>query len=226
MFKKLIHIVKKNKITQQEVDLQTDKKRLINIRKKENLKLHIGCGPRILKGWINIDLMYEPFERYLQYYTNKHYPAKVRGGRSAFYAFNIVGSPLPLPDNSVEVIFHEDFIEHLDQKEQILFLAEMKRVLKPGGVHRINTPNLLPSMKEHSNFKKGYSGVFKEEWEKHIHKNVLTPKILEEMALLVGYRKVVFSSRNKSQAKGLPLEYRPDPNDRPEEGNIFADLIK
>lgn len=210
-------------------DLLIDQEKLARLGLKNQiipLKLHIGCGPRILKGWINIDLMYEPFERYLQYYTNTHYPPNVRGGRSSFYAFNIVSGPLPLPDNSVEVVFHEDFIEHLNQKEQILFLAEMRRVLKPGGIHRINTPNLIPSMKERSIFSLGHVGVYKPEWEKHVHKNVLTPKILEEIALLVGYKKVLFSTKNKSTAHDLPLEYRPDPTDRPEEGNIFADLVK
>ena len=26
------------------------------------IRLHIGCGPRILKGWINIDLSLEPYK--------------------------------------------------------------------------------------------------------------------------------------------------------------------
>ena len=56
---------------------------------------------------------------------------------------NILEAGLPLPDNSVDAIFHEDFSEHLDQKEQILFLAEALRVLKHGLVHRINTPRFI-----------------------------------------------------------------------------------
>ena len=31
-----------------------------DFRKYEVPKLHFGCGPRVLKGWINIDLVYEP----------------------------------------------------------------------------------------------------------------------------------------------------------------------
>lgn len=43
---------------------------------------------------------------------------------------------------------------------------------------------------------------------------------------MVGYSSVNFSRRDVSSYPNLPAEYRPDPSDRPEEGNVFADLIK
>lgn len=200
--------------------------KLINSYKKyEKIKLHFGCGPRILKGWINIDLSFEPFEKYLKYYTDKYYPEAIRGDKNDFFAINILKTGLPLPDNSVDLIFHEDFLEHLNQKGQIIFLAETFRVLKPGSTHRINTPNLLTSMREHSDFKKGNSGVYVSEWDRHGHKNLLTPTYLDEIAQMIGYSKILFNSRNNSISKEIPKEYRPG-NDRTEEGNIFADLIK
>jgi predicted SAM-dependent methyltransferase len=127
------------------------------------IKLHFGCGPRVLKGWVNIDLSYEPFENYLQYYTDLHYPESIRGDRNDFYEINLLKTGLPLPDNSVDIIFHEDFFEHLTQKEQVVFLAETLRVMKKGAVHRINTPNLLASMRDNSDFGKGKDGVFTDE---------------------------------------------------------------
>ncbi len=190
------------------------------------LKLHIGCGPRILKGWINIDLKYELYHNYMKYYTDKYYPKEIRGNRSEFFAMDITKVGIPLSDESVDVIFHEDFIEHLNQRDQITFLAETLRVLKKGCIHRVNAPDLLSSMRDHSDFAKGFNGVYFDEWNKHNHLNVLTPTILQEMALMVGYKKVIFNGRNQSTSKLIPLEYRPDPNDRPESGNIFADLIK
>lgn len=193
---------------------------------KKQIKLHIGCGPRVVKGWINIDLAFEPYEEYLKYYTDKFYAPDIRGTKKDFFAINVAAQPLPLSDNSVDVVFHEDFIEHLDQKEQILFLAESLRVLKKGGVHRVNTPDLGNSMTLHSSFKKGFGGVYQEEWDRHVHKNILTFNNLKELASIVGYETVIKQKRNQSKAIDLPLEYRPDPNDRPEEGNIFADLIK
>jgi predicted SAM-dependent methyltransferase len=190
------------------------------------LKLHFGCGPRVLKGWVNIDLKYVPFENYMKYYGSKYYPQEQRGNKSDLYAFDVTKSKLPLPDNCVDVIFHEDFLEHLSQMDQIIFLAESLRVLKKDAVHRVNTPNLLISMKEKSTFTLGKTGVYVDEWYKHGHLNLLTPNLLEEMAMMVGYSKVLFTGRDETTSKLIPLEYRPDPKDRPEYGNIFADLIK
>ncbi|MEI6296587.1 MAG: methyltransferase domain-containing protein [bacterium] len=192
---------------------------------KKNIKLHFGCGPRIIKGWVNIDLSFEPFEKYLESYTDVYYPETIRGNIDDFFGVNILKTGLPFSDNSIDVIFHEDFIEHLDQKEQIIFLSETFRVLKRNSIHRINTPNLLYSMRKNSNFNKGKEGVYVEEWDKHIHKNLLTPNYLNEIAKMIGYSNIIFNSRNKSLSKEIPKEYRPG-KDRTEEGNIFADLIK
>ncbi|MDN5940314.1 MAG: methyltransferase domain-containing protein [Nitrospira sp.] len=189
-------------------------------------KLHVGCGPRILKGWINIDLAFEPFERYLQYYGDEFYSEEVRGGRSDFFALDVTREGIPFDDNTVDVIFHEDFIEHLDQRGQILFLAETLRVLKPGGVHRVNTPDLTESMRRHSTFSRGAVGVYIDEWDRHGHKSVLTSAMLTEMAMMVGYRDLRLTKRDSSASDLLPNEYRPDPRDREEWGNIFADLMK
>jgi len=195
-------------------------------RNHQPLKLHFGCGPRVLKGWVNIDLAYQPYEKYLETFTDKYYPPEMRGDRSDFYAFDIAGVGLPLPDNSVDVIFHEDFLEHLNQRDQILFLAETLRVLKPGAVHRVSTPNLLSSMRVHSKFRKGKGGVYVDEWNRWIHLSVLTPAMLEEMARMVGYSSIVFNSRDKSVSNLIPLEYRPLADRPQDDGNIFADLIK
>ncbi len=194
--------------------------------KRSSIKLHVGCGPRVLKGWINIDIRYEPYDEYLQYYTDTYYPEEIRGGTEDFLGLNVCEVGLPFPDSSVDLIFDEDFIEHLSQKEQILFLAESFRVLKRGAVHRISTPNLLTSMARQSHFEAGKSGVFFEEWDKNEHRNVLTPALLVEVGKMIGFTTVSIESRNKSKAIGLPLEYRPDPRDRGEDGNFFADLVK
>ena len=201
------------------------KKLLMDYKKNNLVKIHFGCGPRIIKGWINIDLSFEPYENYLKYYTDKYYPEKIRGDKNDFYAIDITKKGLPLPDNSVDIIFHEDFLEHINQKDQIIFLSETLRILKKGGIHRVNTPNLLTSMKDHSDFTKGYNGVYIYEWDKHKDLNVLTPDMLKEMAITVGYSKIFFNTRNKSLSNEIPLEYRPA-DDRTEDGNIFADLIK
>lgn len=82
-------------------------------------KLHIGCGPNILDGWLNADLTPE-------------------AGAVAIDA----ASDLPFDDGSCSYIFSEHFIEHLDYKEAASFVSECRRVLVPGGKIRTATPDL------------------------------------------------------------------------------------
>ncbi len=191
----------------------------------ESARLHVGCGPRVLRGWLNVDLAFEPFEDYLAYYGDRFYPPEARGDRSDFFAIDVTQG-LPLERDSVDVVFHEDFLEHISQRDAFGFLAEVLRVLKPGGVHRVNTPDLIASMREHSEFLRGRAGVYFDEWDRHAHLHVWTRSSLSEIASLVGYSEVIISQRDGSVAGSVPPEYRPDPADRAEDGNVFADLIK
>jgi hypothetical protein len=81
-------------------------------------------------------------------------------------------------------------------------------------------------MKKESNFLKGIKGVYTDEWSKWEHKNILTPIILKEMAMTVGYSRISFNKRDGSVSKLIPLEYRPASDRSRKNGNIFADLIK
>ena len=97
--------------------------------------------------------------------------------------------------------------------------------LKKGCVNRIVTPDLIGSMKRHSNLKDGFSGVYQNEWTKWGHKNILTRQYLEELAKFVGYSKVVFNDKDKSISKLMPVDTRPE-DDRKNSECIFCDLIK
>jgi len=48
---------------------------------------------------------------------------------------------IPFGDNSCDVVYHSHVLEHIDRDKVELFLAEVKRVLKPGGIHRIVIPD-------------------------------------------------------------------------------------
>jgi predicted SAM-dependent methyltransferase len=81
-------------------------------------RLHLGCGNVIHPGWINIDVRpYPGVDRVLD----------VRGG---------------LPFENVDYIFAEHFLEHFTFPEGVQLLAECRRVLSPGGILRLTTPNL------------------------------------------------------------------------------------
>ena len=204
----------------------TDHQRLAHVYNNyKPLRVHLGCGPRILKGWVNIDLSYQLEGASSGIKDGEYRSSELMGARNDFYALNIVSTGLPLPDNCVDAVFHEDFIEHLNQRDQIILLAEILRVLKPGCVHRVNTPNLLKTMQEHSNFKQGGRGVYAAEWNDHLHLNILTADSLKELAQTVGYSQIIFNGKDQSISPFMPPEYRPA-GDRPPDGNIFADLVK
>lgn len=46
-----------------------------------------------------------------------------------------------LPENSVDVIISFETLEHVDSNTQQIFMKEIKRILRPGGVLVISTPN-------------------------------------------------------------------------------------
>jgi predicted SAM-dependent methyltransferase len=85
---------------------------------RPSVRLHLGCGPRLLPGWINIDI-----------------------GLRADVTLDL-RRPIPLPDDSVDFVFTEDFIEHLPYAAGVAVLSECARLLHPGGVLRLATPDL------------------------------------------------------------------------------------
>lgn len=174
--------------------------------------LHLACGWSPVPGFLNIDLAC-------------HAPDFARDQPDSYFLLPTAGVRIPLPDSCVDYIFHEDFIEHIGQLDQVIFLAETLRLLKSGGIHRVNTPNLAWTMRSRSNFAAGAEGVYQGErqWE---HIALFTPAHLEEMARLVGYREVRFTARSAGTSPHAIADRRPYADRCEIEGNIFADLVK
>ena len=92
--------------------------------------LHIGCGPNRKEGWLNTDVL----------------PLRLpwRQGYDGEKAWDFpldITQPLPFPDNSLDIIFGEEVIEHIEYFQAVRFFAEARRVLKPGGVLKLTTPS-------------------------------------------------------------------------------------
>jgi len=87
------------------------------------IKLHLGCGTAYKEEWINIDNNSDNNIEKLDI----NYDLR---------------KPLPFPDNSVDFIYNEHFLEHLTVEEGIAAIKGFYRVLKPGGVMRIAMPDL------------------------------------------------------------------------------------
>lgn len=152
------------------------------------MRINIGCGMSPTENWINfdnsfsiklskyptlIDLLYKlgllnstqlAYTKFCQSHNIKHANATKH---------------IPLNDNSVDVIYSSHMLEHLDQKEAILFLNEAKRVLKPGGVIRLAIPDLSIAINQYNNNNDADAFVEK------IHMGLIKPKtLLEKFKLL------------------------------------------
>jgi hypothetical protein len=76
-------------------------------------KAHYGSGPRLFgTGWINIDVLTFPLNT------------------SEVHVSINLASRHPFPSDFFQFAFAEDFIEHLDQAESLLFLSEVFRTLR------------------------------------------------------------------------------------------------
>jgi predicted SAM-dependent methyltransferase len=62
-------------------------------------------------------------------------------GRSLFTRLDI-SRPLPFEDGSVDWVYAEHLIEHVPLLTAIFWLGEVRRILAPGGVLRLTTPDL------------------------------------------------------------------------------------
>ena len=179
------------------------------------VKIQVGFGPMPAPGFVNLDIhpmLAEDDSRF--------------DDLDVFF-FPYADMPWPIPANCVDYIFHEDFIEHISQKQQVCFLAETLRVLKDGAWHRVSTPCLNAAMTRHSHFEAGMEGVYRGEWDNWGHISLFTRHSLEEMAKMVGYRDVVFNQKNQSVSPYRRMqEVRPGNDRDPLIGNIFADLLK
>jgi hypothetical protein len=183
-----------------------------HIAHQKPVKLHLGCGTRPRPGFLNLD-------------RSVRAPAFFVSNQDEYFVFPYADGPWGLPDNSVDYIFHEDFIEHIPQLQQIQILAEGLRVLKPGQYHRVNTPNLLTAMKRNSDFGKGFVGVYTGEM-KWGHASLFSPFSLKEIAEMIGYRDVVFTTKNHGVSAFSEQDSRPGADRDEIFGNIFADLLK
>lgn len=111
--------------------LQTKVKSILS-KRKGKVKLNVGCGTDYKEGWINIDNNSDNNIKKLDLNWD-------------------LRNPLPFKDNSVDYIFNEHFIEHLTVEEGQVAIKDAMRVLKPGGVMRIATPDLEVTVDKYLN---------------------------------------------------------------------------
>lgn len=82
--------------------------------------LQIGAGRTLLPGWLSTDL---------------------RPKRPEVLALDAT-RPFPIEDGTFDHVYVEHMIEHVTWRQGQRMLAECRRVLRPGGVLRVATPDL------------------------------------------------------------------------------------
>jgi predicted SAM-dependent methyltransferase len=107
-------------------------KKLIDQKQQNKLPVmfNIGCGTDYKKDWINVDNNTDNNIEEL----DLNWDLRKR---------------LPFKDNSADFTYNEHFIEHLTVEESQKVIKDLMRVLKPGGVLRIATPDLESVVKQY-----------------------------------------------------------------------------
>jgi SAM-dependent methyltransferase len=115
------------------------------------VRLNIGCGRSPTPDWINYDnspsvwmARWPPLAPILARLglIDRHALAFVAFCRSHRIRHADAARRIPHADGSVEAIYASHMLEHLDRVEARAFLAECKRVLRPGGILRLAVPDL------------------------------------------------------------------------------------
>lgn len=93
---------------------------------KELVKINLGSFVDTFEGWENIDIL----------------PLQDKVSKAHLFKQADVRKGLPYTDNSVDLINCSHLIEHLTLDEARGLCKEMCRVLKPGGIARVSTPDV------------------------------------------------------------------------------------
>ena len=168
-----------------------------------DLKLHLGCGSKILKGWVNIDL-------------------KPREGVTVL---RLPDGLKHFKDGSVRFIYASHIVEHLDYRtEAPALVKECYRLLAPGGVWRIMVPGIERILRAYVT---DDAEFFKGQAQRHPawcttklehlmyalqqdgrHKYGYDFETMSKLLSAGGFQTIIHSDFNKSQAETLRIDYR------------------
>jgi predicted SAM-dependent methyltransferase len=108
------------------------------------LKLNLGCGHVHAQGWVNVDgsnraWLASKFPRVDALLVSLGLAAPTEFNRTTFFA-NLL-KRFPWPDNSAEAVYMGEVLEHFTPEQGKHLITESFRVLAPGGIIRVRTPD-------------------------------------------------------------------------------------
>jgi predicted SAM-dependent methyltransferase len=147
----------------------------MNAQTTNKLKLHLGCGMRVIPGFRHVDIIDAP-----------HIDNRCSADKLVDFA-----------DSSVDLIYASHLLEHFGRYEVELVLREWFRVLKPGGVIRIAVPDFaaVVSLYEQEGLKDGMSGLVGlicggQRNQYDFHKTIFDEPYLRFLLAKVGFSRV------------------------------------
>lgn len=112
------------------IDLRVERRPSGPPNRTNTINLNVGAGQYRIDGFQSLD----------NYHQNYHGSRK-RFFRNGYVQFDLTNDALPYDSGSVDNIYCSHVLEHVPLESSARFLAECRRVLKPGGVLRIVVPN-------------------------------------------------------------------------------------
>ena len=167
------------------------------------VKLHLGSGPMVLSGWINIDARSYPGVAVM----------RLPSGLKRF------------PNNSATFVYCSHMVEYFDYPDQVHQLAiEIRRILKPGGALRFVVPGIERIIRAYVADDKEF---FKEQNRHHPpncttklehlmyalqyggeHKYGYDFETAQKFLQRAGFTKIADSAYNESEFPELRVDYR------------------
>lgn len=177
-------------------------------------KAHYGCGSLLLKGWLNIDI------------AEKAWIPSDAKQELTYVKFDLTKRH-PFQTNFFEFEFAQDFLEHLNQNDSIVFLSECYRTLRRGGILRLSFPGLEDVLHRHCKLRDEEGTLFLENMHKAYtvwgHKHFYSKEELTLVCHSVGFEKIQFVEYGKSSHPELcSLDTRENQQDI----NIYVELTK
>ena len=176
-------------------------------------RIHYACGKTILPGWLNVDKVNESFPY-----------GRVENDEAKQIFFMDLTQPHPFPDETFRYGYAEDFLEHLDQAESIIFLCEAYRTLKPGGVLRLSSPGLDRVLHRHlkSSDHAGGETCRQEAYVGWWHKHFYCFESIDLVGRHIGFQDVKQCEFQKSDHPGLAQDTRVEQEDL----NLIVELTR
>jgi len=109
--------------------------------------INCGCGRGLERGWLNTDLV--RIQERDGRESELERISRVDG--ELYFLRHDATEPYPIEAESFDWAYSEHFVEHVSPGDAIGWLTEVHRLLRPGGLVRITTPNLAIFLRAYVN---------------------------------------------------------------------------